>query len=91
MSLQDAVSEGGQAQGYLYSDMTYWTDRSSHAGIFDSGTTNWIPSLAPCAATVSSCSAPMVAKITGNLLALFGKGPAGRYEPSVANWQTIYK
>jgi hypothetical protein len=91
VSLQDAVSEGGDLQGYLYSDMTYWTDRSSQAGIFDSGTTNWIPSLAPCALSAASCPAPMIGKITGNLLALFGKGPAGRYEPSVANWQTIYK
>jgi hypothetical protein len=33
----------------------------------------------------------MVGRITGNLLALFGKGPAGLYAPSTANWQTIYK
>ena len=71
--------------------MTYWTDPASHAGIFDSGTTNWIPSSPRARATDSLCPALMVAKITGNLLALFGKGPAGRYEPSVANWQTIYK
>jgi hypothetical protein len=91
VNLNDAVSEDGRLQGYLDSDMTYWTDRTSHAGIFDSGTTNWIPSLAPCAAAASSCPAAMVGKITGNLLALFGKGPAGRHEPSVANWQAIYK
>jgi hypothetical protein len=33
----------------------------------------------------------MVATITGNLLALFGRGPAGRYVPAKANWQAIYK
>ena len=91
VNLNDAVSEEGQLQGYLDSDMTYWTDPVSHAGIFDSGTTNWIPSLTPCPVTTAACPAAMVAKITGNLLALFGRGPAGRYEPSRANWQTVYK
>ena len=89
--LSEAVSEDGDLQGYLDSDMTYWTDPKSGAGIFDSGTTNWIPSLAPCAPATTSCPAAMVGKITGNLLALFGKGPAGRFQPSKANWQSIYK
>ncbi len=89
--LKDAVSEGGYLQGYLASDMTYWTDATSQAGIWDSGTTNWIPSLAPCPATASSCPATMVGKITGNLLALFGRGPAGRRQPSKANWRSIYR
>jgi hypothetical protein len=89
--LQDAVSEEGDLQGYLYSDMTYWSDATSHAGVFDSGTTNWIPSLAPCPVTDTACPAAVVGRITGNLLALFAKGPAGRFEPSRANWQAIYK
>jgi hypothetical protein len=91
VNLQDAISEDGHLQGYLDSDMTYWSDAASHAGIFDSGTTNWIPSLAPCPPTATSCAAAVVGKITGNLLALFGKGPAGRYQPSKANWQSVYK
>ena len=89
--LADAVSEDGDLQGFLDSDMTYWSDPASGAGIFDSGTTNWIPALAPCPPTDSSCPAVMVAKITGNLLALFGKTRAGRVQPSVANWHEIYK
>jgi hypothetical protein len=28
-------------------------------------------------------------KITGNLLWLFGQGPAGHIIPSVANWQQV--
>jgi hypothetical protein len=32
-----------------------------------------------------------VGEITGNLLALFGKGPAGRFQPSTPNWSEIYK
>jgi hypothetical protein len=89
--LADAVSEDGDLQGFLDSDMTYWSDPASGAGIFDSGTTNWIPALAPCPPTDSSCPAVTVAKITGNLLALFGKTRAGRVQPSVANWHEIYK
>jgi hypothetical protein len=89
--LADAVSEDGDLQGFLDSDMTYWSDPQTGAGIFDSGTTNWIPSLAPCAPKASSCPAAMVGKITGNLLALFGRARAGRVQPSQANWQVIYK
>jgi hypothetical protein len=89
--LKDAISEDGDLQGFLASDMTYWTDPASHAGIFDSGTTNWIPSLSPCPAGARSCPAAMVGKITGNLLSLFGRGPAGRHQPSEANWRAIYK
>jgi hypothetical protein len=85
------VSEDGDLQGFLDSDMTYWSDPQTGAGIFDSGTTNWIPSLAPCAPKASSCPAAMVGKITGNLLALFGRARAGRVQPSQANWQVIYK
>ena len=89
--MQDAVSEDGDLQGYLDSDMTYWTDPAGHAGIWDSGTTNWIPSLAACPHPAGVCPAAMVGRITGNLLALFGRGPAGRRQPSRANWRTIYK
>ena len=89
--LKEAISELGDSQGFLDSDMTYWSDPTSHAGIFDSGTTNWIPSLAPCSRAGRSCPAPIVGEITGNLLALFGKGPAGRFQPSSPNWSGIYK
>ena len=89
--LKESISELGDSQGFLDSDMTYYSDPTSHAGIFDSGTTNWIPSLAPCPPARRTCPAPMVGKITGNLLALFGKGPAGRFQPSTPNWSGIYK
>jgi hypothetical protein len=32
--------------GAFYSDMTYYTDAHSGAGVLDTGTTNWIPALA---------------------------------------------
>lgn len=89
--LTRAVSEVGDTLGYADADTTYWSDPASGAGIFDSGTTNWIPALAPCSDEAAhSCPARSVGRMTGNLLALFGRGPAGRFVPSVANWQTVY-
>jgi hypothetical protein len=69
------------ADGKAYSDMTYYTDRTSGAGVFDSGTNNWVHALD---------AQPLVAIMTGNLLRVFGLGPAGRTQPSVANWKTFY-
>jgi hypothetical protein len=74
----------------FYSDMTYYTDPHSNAGVFDSGTNNWIPALAPCAPDTPDCPAGIVRQITGNLLRLFGQGPAGRSQPSAANWRALY-
>lgn len=66
-----------------YSDMTYYTMPESHAGILDSGTNNWIPALA--CGRGPDCSSLQVARITRNILSVLGRGPAGRYEPSLAN------
>lgn len=68
----DATSENDPE----YSDMTYYTE-ASKAGVFDTGTCAWIPDLS---------TIPAVAEMTGNVLRLFGAGPAGDTEPSVANW-----
>ena len=45
--------------------------------------------MAPCPGNVSDCPAPTIQKMTGNLLRLFGQGPAGDRIPSKANWQTV--
>jgi hypothetical protein len=74
----------------FYSDMTYYTDPRSNAGVFDSGTNNWIPALAPCAPDNTACPADTVRRVTGNLLHLFGQGPAGKIQPSNPNWQQVY-
>ena len=63
------------------SDSTYYTDRTSDAGVFDTGTVAWIPDL--------MSSAPLN-QMTANLLVLFGQGPAGRSQPSVPNWRQLY-
>jgi hypothetical protein len=65
----------------FYSDMTYYTSPTSKAGVWDSGTTNWIPALT---------GSPAVGGVTGNLLWLFGQGPAGRAHPSVASFRAFY-
>lgn len=73
----------------FYSDMTYYTDPKSEAGVWDSGTNNWIADLAPCAAG-EHCPSPVVRKITANLLRVLGSGPAGLLRPSSPNWRGLY-
>jgi hypothetical protein len=77
--------------GAEYADTSYYTMATSRAGVFQSGTTQWIPSLATCsAAGPSPCPAPMMRTLTDNLLRVFGQGPVGLRHRSVANWQQFY-
>lgn len=71
-----------------YSDMTYYTDPVSRAGVLDTGTNNWIPALVDCS-RARQCPAPFVQKVTANLLGVFGSGPAGRRAPARPNWRTL--
>ncbi|MBO0848735.1 MAG: hypothetical protein J2P20_04685 [Pseudonocardia sp.] len=73
----------------FYSDMTYYTDPVSKAGIWDSGTNNWIPALDASPAEPDS-SALAVRAVTANLLAAMGRGPAGQDHPSTPNWRRVY-
>jgi hypothetical protein len=73
----------------FYSDMTYYTDPTSHAGVFDSGTNNWIPALQAHPGEPQS-SAQAVRAITTNLLRVMGQGPAANTQPSTPNWQHSY-
>jgi hypothetical protein len=83
--LSSVQTNQATAHGDAFSDMTYYTDSASDAGVLDSGTNNWIPMLSACPVTQAGCSTGMVRHITGNILHLFGQGPAGRTEPSVPN------
>ena len=88
--LSSAFTGMGQWNGLTYSDMTYYTDPSSKAGVLDTGDNNWIDSLSPCTQIrVAACPASDVARITGNILWLFGQGPAGRLIASVSNARSI--
>ncbi|MGH2718823.1 MAG: N,N-dimethylformamidase beta subunit family domain-containing protein [Actinomycetota bacterium] len=69
-----------------YSDMTYYTAPSG-SGVFATGTLNWVPDMLPTC-TAANCPGPFDIRVTENILAAFGSGPAGAAHPSVANWQT---
>ena len=87
------ASLGQTDLGAFYSDMTYYTDPKSGAGVLDTGTNNWIPALLHdqdgCARPAGTCAARIVQQITGNILRAFGQGPAGRARPSVASWKQV--
>ena len=86
------ASMGQTELGASYSDMTYYTDPQSDAGVLDTGTNNWIPALLNdhngCG-TPAGCASAIVQRITGNILRVFGQGPAGRSHRSVANWRQV--
>lgn len=63
-------------------DMLYYTDPKSDAGVISTGTIGWVGFLNSCGPGVP-CQT--VQRITGNVLRLFGQGPAGRTEPSQSN------
>jgi hypothetical protein len=69
-----------------YSDMTYYTAPSG-AGVFATGTNLWIPLFNPACAL--PCSGTTLIKVTENVLAAFGTGPAGRLHPSVNNLASL--
>jgi hypothetical protein len=73
--------------GFTYADTGYFTLAKSHAGVFDSGTVNWISSITRCRPGL--CPAPMVAAMTGNLLRVFGQGPVGTIAPSQSNYGSV--
>jgi len=65
-----------------YSDMTYYTVPSG-AGVFDTGTNYWVSKHDPPGP--GSAYNLAVLLISGNVLKVFGAGPAGRTHPSVPN------
>ena len=82
---------GQTSIGAFFSDMTYYTSASAGAGVLDTGTNNWIPALHGRAGCHPGgiCESAMVQRITGNILRLFGQGPAARHRPSVPNWRQV--
>lgn len=83
-------AQAGTRDGAVfYSDMTYYSDPASGAGVWDSGTNNWIPALYEGSGETAATAA-IVQRITGNLFHLLGQGPAGRITASSPNWQGLY-
>ncbi len=77
---------------HMYADTTYWTDPTSKAGVFSSGTNEWIADLQQCPAgtAVSQCPSQDIRILTNNVLRLFGSGPTGQTDPSVSNASQFY-
>ena len=83
-----AANLGQTDLGAFYSDISYYTDPKTQAGVLDLGTNNWIPALtndhSGCGSGTGPCVSAVLQQITGNVMRVFGQGPAGRIEPAVA-------
>jgi len=88
-----AATMGQTDLGAFYSDMSYYTDPKTGAGVLDLGTNNWIPALtndhSGCGRGTSPCVSAVLQQITGNIMRVFGAGPSGLTEPSIANWRQV--
>jgi hypothetical protein len=73
-----------------FADMTYYTTRSA-AGVFDTATTAWLKDLTLECALGRTCkgTARTIERMTENLLATFGGGPAGTTHPSDSNLASL--
>jgi hypothetical protein len=82
---------GQTSIGAFFSDMTYYTNADTGAGVLDTGTNNWIPALAGRSGCHPGgiCEATIVQRMTANILKLFGQGPAARFQPSRPNWRQV--
>ena len=81
---------GSRVGDVFYSDMTYYTDPVGGAGVWDSGTNNWIPAL-DAGNGEPAAAAARIRIITANLFHLLGQGPAGKLHPSTPNWHRFYR
>jgi len=86
--LSEVYTNQGTWGANTYSDMTYYTDPRSDAGVIDTGNNNWINAMATCPSH-GGCAAGELQGITGNILWLFGQGPAGRMLASRSNLASI--
>jgi hypothetical protein len=83
---------GQTSMAPLASDMTYYTDPHGGAGVIDTGTNHWINALGTDHQGCHRggvCASAVLRQITGNILRVFGQGPAGLTHPSAPNWRQI--
>ncbi|MFI5034977.1 MAG: N,N-dimethylformamidase beta subunit family domain-containing protein [Acidimicrobiales bacterium] len=85
----EATVSGTTWAGVSYSDMVYFTNPQSQAGVFDTGDNIWIGDLRPCTPGELGCPRRVFTRVTNNVLRLFGQGPAGVREPSTSNLSSI--
>ena len=67
-------------KGSAIADTSYYTD-SSGAGVWQSGTNNWIPAIGSCEPE-GPCPTGIVQQMTLNVFRVLGSGPLGRSHPS---------
>jgi hypothetical protein len=85
----EATVSGAIWGGSSYSDMVYFTNPTSEAGVIDTGNNIWIGDLRSCSNAFPHCAEPTIARVTNNILWLFGQGPAGALEPASSNLSAI--
>jgi hypothetical protein len=86
--LSEVYTNQGTWGSDTYSDMTYYTDPHGGAGVIDTGNNNWINAMGACPSH-GGCASGELQRITGNILWLFGQGPAGRLMASRSNLASI--
>ena len=84
-----ATVSGGTWGGVSYSDMVYFTNPKSRAGVIDTGNNVWIGDLRACPPSTTPCAGALLTTMTNNILRLFGRGPAGFSLPSVSNLSRV--
>ena len=68
-----------------------WYTAPGGSGVFATGTNVWVAALqATCPPGTAACPSDVTQRVTGNVLAATGVGPAGATHPSQANWTTYY-
>lgn len=73
-----------------HSDVTYYTAPSG-GGVFATGTNVWVASLGDtCPLGASGCPSDVTRRVTENVLAVTGVGPAGTGHPSQPNSNAFY-
>jgi hypothetical protein len=85
----EATVSGSTWGGDSYSDMIYFANPTSNAGVIDTGNNVWIADLRPCTLSTTACSSPTLTKITNNILRVVGQGPAEHIEPVHSNAASI--
>ena len=82
-SLEVLAASPVRCRGLQYQHVMSYYSNAAGAGVFATGTINWICAIDGSCASLEASS--VVRGVTANVLLEFAQGPAGRAHPSVAN------